>query len=70
MMAETTNATLPEPDNAEAIEYTRNAQKRHPVMSAEEESDVLGSLDDGYDSTQTPRTHNEILLSDSYGTFD
>jgi hypothetical protein len=54
MMAETTNTTLPEPDNTTAIEYMREALKHRPVGSATEEGDVLGSLDydyeDGYDT--------------------
>jgi hypothetical protein len=49
MMAETTNTTLPEPDNAEAMKYMQNAQKRHPVMSAAEENDFFGSLNYDYE---------------------
>jgi hypothetical protein len=44
MMAESTHTNLPEPDNAAALEYLRQAQ-RHPPASSAAPADTWDSLD-------------------------
>jgi hypothetical protein len=44
MMAESAHTSIPEPDNADALEYIRQARSR-PTVSPARPEDVLDSLD-------------------------